>query len=147
VGFGTVWTSLQPSLLSGAGGSDPVFTGSQARDAFLNHDGGATYSGTPVPVENTGGAGTRDAHWREAVFRNELMTGWISGGTQPLSRTTAASLADLGYVVDLTAADPFDLATAAVRAAASAEDLVLHEDVLRIPLQSVDAVGTLRPTP
>lgn len=28
---------------------------------------------TPVPVANTGGPGTRDGHWRESVFGNELL--------------------------------------------------------------------------
>jgi hypothetical protein len=29
-----------------------------------------------VPVENSGGSGTRDAHWRESEFGNEVMTGY-----------------------------------------------------------------------
>jgi len=37
------------------------------------------------------------------------MTGFISGDTQPLSRMTIASLADVGYKVDFTKADPFVL--------------------------------------
>jgi hypothetical protein len=146
VGVGTVWTSMSPPLLSGAGGLDPIFTGSNAIDAFLNFNGGAFYSGTPVPVENTGGSGTRDSHWRESVFKNELMTGWISGATQPLSRTTGASLLDLGYEVNLAAADPFDLATAGVRAGSEPPSISLEDDVLRIPLFTVDPIGTLRPS-
>src|SRR4051794_6205534 len=51
---------------------------------------------TPVPVENTGGPGTRDSHWREAVFGNELMTGFVGPAGNPLSRTTVGSLQDLG---------------------------------------------------
>ena len=56
-----------------------------------------------------GGPGTRDGHWRETVFHNELMSGFISEPGNPLSRITAASLADLGYQVDLDAAEPFEL--------------------------------------
>ena len=35
------------------------------------------------------------------------MTGWLNAGANPLSRVTAASLADLGYQVDLSAADSY----------------------------------------
>jgi hypothetical protein len=62
-------------------------------------------------VENTGGPGTRDSHWRETVHNAELMTGWIEGGgvANPLSEITIASMADMGYLVDMTAADPYVL--------------------------------------
>jgi hypothetical protein len=43
------------------------------------------------------------------VFRNELMSGFISGPHNPLSRLTVASLQDLGYTVDLNAAEPYAL--------------------------------------
>jgi hypothetical protein len=64
-----------------------------------------------VPVENTGGGGTRDSHWRESVHNAELMTGWIEGGgtPNPLSVITIGSLADLGYAVNMEAADPYVL--------------------------------------
>jgi hypothetical protein len=62
-----------------------------------------------VPVENTGGPGTRDSHWREIIFRNELMSGFIARAGNPLSRVTTASLGDLGYQVDLDAAEPYQL--------------------------------------
>ena len=87
-----------------------------------------------MPVEGTGGAGTRDAHWREKVFGDELMTGWISGPTQPLSRTTIASLADLGYEVEPLAAEPFAVkAGASLQAGPREDDLELVEDVRRVP--------------
>jgi hypothetical protein len=62
-----------------------------------------------VPLENTGGAGTADSHWRETIFRNELMSGFVAAPGNPLSRVTAGSLQDLGYTVDLSAAEPFGL--------------------------------------
>jgi hypothetical protein len=46
------------------------------------------------------------------VFKHELMTGWINSGVNPISATTIGSLQDIGYVVDVTAANPFDLSTA-----------------------------------
>jgi hypothetical protein len=81
-----------------------VFTGANAVAAY---DAVFHTNVTGVPVENSGGAGTRDAHWRESVFNNELMTGYLNSGTNPLSRVTVASLADLGYQVDPNAADAF----------------------------------------
>jgi len=62
-----------------------------------------------VPVENTGASGTTDGHWRETVFRNELMSGFIAAPGNPLSRLTAASLGDLGYQVDMGAAEAYVL--------------------------------------
>jgi hypothetical protein len=103
LGIGTIWTSK--GLLTGAGGADPRFTGAQATAAYQSIFNTAIVS---VPVENTGEAGTRDSHWRESVFNNEIMTGFLNNGqSNPLSRVTAASLADLGYVVNLAAAENF----------------------------------------
>jgi hypothetical protein len=64
---------------------------------------------TRVPVENMGGEGTRDSHWRESVLRNELMTGFVAEAGNPISRITVGSLQDLGYVVDMNAAEPYSL--------------------------------------
>jgi hypothetical protein len=103
LGIGSIWDTK--GLLTGAGGSDPRFIGAQATAAY-NQIFGRSEAG--VPVENTGGSGTRDSHWRESVFTTELMTGWInSGSTIPLSRVTVGSLADIGYQVNMNAADNF----------------------------------------
>ncbi len=106
LGFGTIWTNL--NLLQNpaqSGGSDPRFTGAMATQEF-NARFGTT--GSSVPVEATGGPGTADGHWRESVFDNELMTGFINfPGPNPLSRVTIAQFADLGYQVALTSADSY----------------------------------------
>ena len=65
--------------------------------------------GTPLA-----GPGTADSHWRETIFGNELMTGYLNSGTNPLSAVTVGSLADLGYGVDLAAADTFGTPAPAV---------------------------------
>jgi hypothetical protein len=75
------------------------------------------------------------------------MTGWISGSMQPLSRTTVGSLLDLGYDVQLSMADPFDLALAGLRVDAEPPSLAIMDDVPRVPRWAVDASGTLRPLP
>ena len=104
LGIGSIWTDK--GVLVGAGTANPRFIGSKADKEWtkLSHLAGKT-----LPVENRNGPGTADSHWRENVFGSELMTGFISGSTQPLSRMTIASLADLGYKVSFTSADPFTL--------------------------------------
>jgi hypothetical protein len=110
LGFGTLWNAGIHDVLLGAGTSDPRFVGPGAIHAF-DESGGESRVGSKVPVENTGGSGTRDGHWRETVHNAELMTGWIEGGgvPNPLSIITIASLADLGYAVNMFAADPYTL--------------------------------------
>ena len=140
LGFGTIWTDL--NLLADASpppGTDPHFTGAQATAAF-NAVGGASYvASLKVPVENTGGPGTADAHWRESVFGNELMTGSVNE-VNPLSRVTLGSMADLGYSVNLAGTDPYTLAPG-LRAFTRGPGIELKNDVLRVPLHEVDEAG------
>ena len=104
LGIGTIWD--MKNLLQSPGTTNPTFTGAAAQTEY----GKLRNSGpTPVPVENTGGQGTADSHWRETIFRNELMSGFIAAPGNPLSKVTVASLQDLGYVVNLNAAEPFQL--------------------------------------
>jgi hypothetical protein len=104
LGIGTIWEDL--GLLQGAGTSNPIFVGTQATAAY---NAIFNRTATGVPVENTGGGGTRDSHWRESILRTELMTGYVSpaGVRNPLSRITVGSLADMGYTVNFAAADNF----------------------------------------
>jgi hypothetical protein len=109
MGIGTLWES---TLLIGAGGADPNFIGATALAEFRK----LRATATGVPVENQGGAGTRDGHWRESIFGNELMTGYINANNNPMSRVTLGSLADLGYQVDYTAASAYSLPLPGLRA-------------------------------
>jgi hypothetical protein len=104
IGIGTIWT--QKGLLTGAGTSNPTFKGANAKKEFGILKGTGPVA---VPVENSGGPGTRDSHWRESLFKNELMSGFIAAPNNPLSKMTVASLKDLGYVVNLSAAEPYAL--------------------------------------
>lgn len=106
LGSGTIWT--RKGLLRAGGSPNPTFVGVRASAEYGRMRGGSGVS-TPVPVENTGGEGTRDSHWRESIFRNELMSGFISAPGNPLSRLTVASLLDLGYAVDMDAAESYAL--------------------------------------
>lgn len=131
LGSGTIWESDR-ALISGKGGADPRFLGQAAKDACIAL-GGAAVCATGVPLENTGGSGTRDFHWRDAVFSNELMTGFYNSGANPMSSITVASMQDLTFVVNSAAADDYaiPLTSVALRAQPS-----LHEGWER--------VGTLR---
>ena len=106
LGLGTLWKYR--GFLEGAGGSDPFYVGASARSGFVSA-GGATYAGNPVPVENTGGPGTREGHWRESVLNTEVMTGFVEapGVRMPLSLTTVGALEDLGYHITVWGDDPY----------------------------------------
>ncbi len=112
LGIGTIW-NFRRALLDISTVGDPFYVGSGARAQFAAINT-ATYSGNPVPVENTGGTGTINSHWRTSVMQRELMQGFAVNQVQPLSRITVGSLQDLGYLVNLAAADAFSL-TAALR--------------------------------
>lgn len=100
LGIGTIWEPLD--LLTDTESNDPRFIGTGATEEY-NAIFGVDEFG--VPVEADGGLGTALGHWDEEVFDNELMTGFINFGDNPLSRVTAASAGDLGYEVNVDAAD------------------------------------------
>jgi hypothetical protein len=134
LGIGTIWS--MKGLLKGAGGSNPTFTGKSSMKEYGVLRKGAAKA---VPVENIGGGGTADSHWRESVFRNELMTGFVGAAGNPLSRLTAASLQDLGYQVNMDASEPYNLpnllALAESGALVSADSLLKSGTMLpNIPL-------------
>ena len=102
-GVGTLWNRF--GFLQARYG-DTHFNGPLATAAF-NSAGGRNYLGPKVPAQREVGA-----HWRDSVFQTEFMTsslneqGWLSA-------ITVQSLADLGYSVDVTQADPYTLPSAA----------------------------------
>jgi Big-like domain-containing protein/leishmanolysin len=145
LGFGSLWPTdslLADPSLPPNNGIDPHFTGAQALSSF-NSIGGIAYTGAKVPVEDTGGEGTADGHWRESVFGNELMTGFVDIGENPLSVVTVASLADEGYTVNLNGADPYSLLLSlrATTRSSSSRGVQLGHDVLRVPIKKVDGRG------
>ncbi|WP_188189651.1 leishmanolysin-related zinc metalloendopeptidase [Nonomuraea sp. SYSU D8015] len=124
----TVWRRL--GLLVGEGTAEPLFIGQRAGREYGALLG--SLEAHPVPVENVGGSGSVGSHWRESVFGEELMTSRIGNATvRPLSRLTAAALADLGYEVDMAAAEPYVLPTPLLLAQNREQpgELVLHCDI------------------
>ena len=149
LGFGTLWVGKgfleNPSL--GNPGADTHFDGSSAVTAFDAVGGGSYTGGQKVPVENEeGGVGSRDSHWRLAVFTNELMTPLLTTGANPLSRVTVASFGDLGYVVDEGAADTFQLNLLAAPSAVGeeVEMFPLGDDIWRGTIYLLDEEGRVR---
>ncbi len=109
VGLGTIWADN--GLLAGDGTADARFTGPSARTACANVALGTTTCAVDVPVHSADGEGSAYSHWRESTFTNELMTPLLGAGASPLSAMSIQSLADLGYSVSSSPADPFTLAS------------------------------------
>ncbi|MDO4246701.1 MAG: leishmanolysin-related zinc metalloendopeptidase [Deinococcus sp.] len=125
LGLGSLWS--YKGLTSGAGTTDPRYLGTNGNREY------AALGGTlgQTPEENTGGSGTAEAHWRERTFGNELMTGYLGSGSNPLSRLSIAGLADLGYSVDYSKADSYSASTLNSLSTDHHFDLAAHEEVLR----------------
>lgn len=146
LGIGSIWNRFGLLQNPSSAGS-PLDTHYSGPGGIAGFDaiGGTTYTGgAKVPVENTGGPGTMNGHWRETVLRNELMTGFINGGVaNPLSQLTVRSLADLGYTVDPSAADPFSLAFALRNGPDPRPAVELHDDIFDGPRFTMDRGGRL----
>ncbi len=151
IGIGTLWDFPAFNLLANPSlpnnpGVDTRFTGVNGIAGF-DSIGGTTYTGGgKVPVENSqGGAGTRDAHWRESVLVNELLTGFLDDpGPNPLSLLTVRSLQDFGYTVNTAAADPFFLILTSVAEGGSKRPGIhLLDDIRSGPIYQVDQQGRI----
>jgi hypothetical protein len=108
LGFGSIWEDDGIDVLDepcrSSPGATPGFNGPGAVAQFgvLGGDGNP-------PIENDYGPGTRCSHWDEGYFDNELMTGFLNDGTNPFSALTIASMGDLGYTVDLSQAEDYEI--------------------------------------
>jgi hypothetical protein len=106
LGFGVLWGEFVADnhCVSLEQIGQPEFLGPLAVKAW--QDTGRP--GNP-PIEDTGGGGTVCSHWKKSIFKTELMTGFIepAGVTQQVSAITIASMADLGFKVNMARADPF----------------------------------------
>jgi hypothetical protein len=77
----------------------------------------------------------------------EIMTGWLDPGTNPVSAVTISSLADLGYTVDSSAADPLTIPVSASivpRPGQARVGVQLIGDVSRGPIEVIDERGHAR---
>jgi hypothetical protein len=146
VGVGTMWDPSFKNLRVNGGTVNSAYTGPQAITGCLAANGGGVCTPT-IPLENTGGPGTADSHWRETTFRTELMTGFVSGVgiANPFSAMTIGAIADLGYTVNSAAADTYTVPSAAgiqfglIREAQGAPND--YRDELIIPTHSISPSG------
>lgn len=148
LGIGTIWHQfdllVNPSLAV-TGNPDTHFPGPRAIAAFDDAGGTAYTDGEKVPVENRAGPGSGDSHWRESILDHELMTPYQNGGVpDPLSAITVQSLADLGYTVDVSIAEPYGLPGAiAPDVVAPVEKIEYGDDILRGPIIVMDSDGRI----
>lgn len=136
LGIGTLW-DLENLISFTGNNSDctsttvfsqlPVFRGDKANQEYVQLGG----SGGP-PVEENYGPGTKCGHWRKGTFGNELMTGILTSGGPPLSKLTVASLADLGYTVNVDRADDYQL-PACNPFCLQPQSIVQFEEILLLP--------------
>ena len=96
LGFGTIWNDL--GFFQNPPSGELHFNGPLAISAF-DDAGGRDYPGAKVPLADP-------VHWKPGVLGNEVMV-TVGGGA--LSAITVQSLADLGYGVDVSQADPHTL--------------------------------------
>jgi hypothetical protein len=127
VGIGTLWEDR--NLIVDAGTLNPRYTGAQGI-AGCQAVGGNVACATSVPVENDGGEGTADAHWREATFNTEIMTGFLDASS-PISAMTIGALADLGFIVNNADNDTYTIFLNAFRANIGGSPRTAWENVLR----------------
>jgi len=113
VGVGSFWNA--EALLVGYNTFGVAYIGSGGISGCLE-TGGTTSCASAVPVENVGGPGTVNSHWRETVFGPELMTGYANSGPMPLSILTVRSIGDLGYTINPAGADPYSIFALSIRA-------------------------------
>jgi hypothetical protein len=146
IGIGSLWPTFRllanPST-PGGNQLDTHFIGANGIEGF-DLIGGAAYAAAKVPVENSFGSGTINVHWRENVLVNELMTGFLNSGSNPLSLLTVRSLQDFGYGVNAGAADPFQL-TIALQSMAQADTRPrpYGDDVIPGPYRAIDDRGRI----
>ena len=146
LGFGTLWRDLlrAPSLVNGrpVGGRDTYFAGRRAISAF-DSVGGSGYRRSKVPVENDTseyGAGSLDGHWRESIFGHENMSPSINRDrSNPVSIVTIESFADLGYQVNIGAAQAYRLPGGP--RLGGPEGITLVNDILEVPVSVIDRDG------
>lgn len=134
LGIGTIWSEL--NLIEGSGTNNPVFVGPASMIEYGSLVG--FNIPTKVPVANTGGPGTREGHWRELTFDSELMTGFDDPGRNAMSRVTIASLQDLGYQVNLDAADIYTLP---LRSLSTGEVEAKQEHQCRIEFPEIQVIS------
>ena len=94
----------------------PAFFTSTNAVREYNSVSGTAANPDGVPIDQDGGTGTAYSHWDDAIFGNELMTGFINVGLNHLIIIAVGAFEDMGYTDDYAAADAYSPPTAVVPA-------------------------------
>jgi hypothetical protein len=132
LGLGTLWEYEQ--LITSRVLPPPFLYQGENGNAGLSEIVG---SDSKIIIEDLGGVGTARAHWKELVYDGELMTGYLEpkGKKMPLSLMTVRALQDLGYVVDVTKADPYTKPGRRLRGTdADDQKIPVGNDILDLPV-------------
>jgi len=144
IGIGTLWRTRD--MLMGSGSSDPRFIGNLAGTQCIAAGGFPSCFDGRVPVENIGGGGTVEVHWRESVFDREVMTGFVEAtADMPLSGISFASLQDIGYTVNQLSADPYLVPTPGSVAPRLSPQVLTPWETITQPLFDITSAGWIRP--
>jgi len=73
----------------------------------------------------------------------ELMTGWVSLISNPLSVITVGSLADMGYTISYVNADPYTVNSTNIQAGPSGTEFPLLELAPTWTLHTIDSQGRM----
>jgi hypothetical protein len=170
LGFGTLWelsspwpsvdclqrpsnppNALYDTYFSCAGGTAHAAAEFDSVGGVSYTGAGQSQGGNVVPVENCAnspyvspacGARTVNSHWRETVFADELMVGFLPSYPK-LSVVTVGSLQDLGYTVNYAGADSYTH-TFTAPLVAGGRRLDLGDDIFHGPLYAADRPGRIR---
>lgn len=151
LGIGSRW---EPANLHGtcpgAIDGNVFYTGANAVAQFTGAvPAGLGQIGQPL-VEETGGPGTSCGHWDEGFFDNELMTGFLDAGSNPISSMTIGSIADLGHTVDLAQAEAYTVPGCSIGLGCTnvrgGQSEMKINDIILSPQFEVLPDGTLIPT-
>eukprot|EP00924_Labyrinthula_sp_SR-Ha-C_P009133 snap_masked-scaffold_2-processed-gene-13.29-mRNA-1 protein AED:1.00 eAED:1.00 QI:0/-1/0/0/-1/1/1/0/416 len=107
LGIGTLWdSSIVQNLCTRFNpcNNDPVYVGEHGREGFYELGGMGD-----LPLADEGTSASANVHFKESVFKTELMTPVLSNGINPLSMLSVKSLMDLGYRINVDSAESYQI--------------------------------------
>eukprot|EP00904_Undaria_pinnatifida_P013073 jgi/Undpi1/8897/HiC_scaffold_25.g11359.m1 len=139
IGIGTLWGTGYGDCTTCYDDGDASWTCPAALSAY--HDIGGSDADF---LETGGGTGTSCGHLDEAIFDDELMTGYVDS-VMYLSKMTTAILDDLDYIVDASAVDSYTLPSErgdSIRADKE-RSIVINDTPVKTTIHLVDEDGTV----
>lgn len=102
LGWGVLWSDLNVAAFPNQTGPYVTGSGQYTGGALSTYQAECDPLATFVPVELDGGPGTANGHWDETSFAcgdDDLLTGYLDTGDNPVSRTTLAAFHDIGLTI------------------------------------------------